>query len=187
MGQRRRLWWDSCPRARILATKPLCAWTPPALASEAKLRESRMTLAVDVPSATVPEWTYDALFAAERQSAARAKAFVSGRLIDHRLLRLVDPVRAVAGEFAANAVVQAPTPFTLTLSRTGPVVLLSVHDTSSQAPARRSVQAAMLEGGNGLNLMVRLCRTWGVTADANDGKSVWATFDIRLVGDRGWS
>jgi hypothetical protein len=145
-----------------------------------------MSSAVDVSPVTAPEWTYDALFAAERQSAARAKAFVSGRLIDHRLLRLVDPVRAVAGEFAANAVVQAQTPFTLTLSRTGPVVLLSVHDASIEAPARRSVQA-MVEGGHGLNLVVGLCRNWGVTADANDGKSVWATFDIRLVGDRGWS
>jgi hypothetical protein len=144
-----------------------------------------MYLEVDVPSLTMPEWTYDAVFAAERRGAVRAKAFVSGRLIDHRLLRLVDPVRAVAGEFAANAVVRAQTPFAVTLSRTGPVVLLSVHDASPEAPARRSVKA-MAEGRHGLNLVVGLCRNCGVTADANDGKSVWATFDIRVVGDRGW-
>jgi hypothetical protein len=38
-----------------------------------------------------------------------------------------------------------------------------------------------------LNLTDALSRDWGVTANADDTKSVWATFDIRTVGDRGWS
>jgi hypothetical protein len=140
----------------------------------------------ETPLTTEPEWTYEALFAPERQSAARARTFVSSRLIEHRLLRLVEPVRAVAGEFAANAIVHAKTLFTVTMSRTGDIVLLSVHDSSADPATRRSAQV-MAEGGYGLNLTAALSRDWGVSADADDTKSVWASFDIRLVGDRGWS
>lgn len=97
---------------------------------------------------TAPEWTYDVRLAPERQSAARARSFVSSQLIEHRLLRLVDPVRAVVSELAANVIVHARTPFVVTLSRTGPAVLLSVHDASSRRPTHRSVQP-MAEGGTG--------------------------------------
>jgi two-component sensor histidine kinase len=99
----------------------------------------------------------------------------------------VDPVRAVASELAANAIVHARTPFTVTLSRTGRVVLLRVEDAAVESPIRRSVQL-MAEGGYGLNLVASLSRAWGVTtAAANDDKCVWAEFDVRPHGDRGWS
>jgi hypothetical protein len=138
------------------------------------------------PPTTVPEWTYDARFAPDRRSAARARSFVSSQLIEHRLLRLVEPVRAVASELAANVIVHARTPFTVTLSRSGATVLLTVHDASSRTPTRRSVQV-MAEGGHGLNLVAALSSGWGVTTDAHDSKSVWATFDITGGGEHGWT
>jgi hypothetical protein len=146
-----------------------------------------MQVAVEVPQNPAPDWTHEAVFAAERQSAVRARSFVSSRLLDHRLLRLVDPVRAVTSELSANAIVHARTPFTVTLSRTGPVVLLSVQDAAPDSPAVRCSVQVMAEGGYGLTLVATLSRAWGVTSTPNHSKRVWASFDIRPHGERGWS
>ena len=145
-----------------------------------------MQVAVEVPQNPAPDWTHEAVFASERQSAARAKSFVSSRLVDHRLLRLVDPVRAVTSELSANAIVHARTPFAVTLSRTGPEVLLSVQDAAPDSPAVRCSVQVMAEGGH-LNLVATLSRSRGVTTTANHSKCVWASFDIRAHGERGWS
>src|SRR4051812_10874560 len=126
--------------------KPLCAQTMPAPAFEAEPLGAHMQPAVEVPQNPAPDWTHEAVFASERQSAARARSFVSSRLVDHRLLRLVDPVRAVTSELSANAIVHARTPFAVTLSRTGPVVLLSVQDTAPDSPAIRCSVQVMAEG-----------------------------------------
>jgi anti-sigma regulatory factor (Ser/Thr protein kinase) len=146
-----------------------------------------MLVAVEVPSNPAPDWTHDAVFASERQSAERARSFVSSHLVDHRLLRLVNPVRAVTSELSANAIVHAGTPFAVTLSRTGPVVLLVVQDTAPDSPAALRPVQVMAERGYGLNLVATLSRAWGVTTTANNSKCVWASFDIRPHGERGWS
>lgn len=166
--------------------KPLCAWTLPAPALEAEPLGADMHVAVEVPQDPSPDLTVEAVFASERQSAARARSFVSGRLVDHRLLRLVDPVRAVTSELSTNAIVHARTPFTVTLSRNGPVVLLSVEDAAPDSPAVRCSVQVMADGGYGLNLVASLSRAWGVTISANHSKSVWASFDIRPHGEGGW-
>jgi hypothetical protein len=146
-----------------------------------------MQVAVEVSQNPAPDWSYEAGFASERQSAARARAFVSSRLIDHGLLRLVDPVRAVTSELTANAIVHARTPFAVTLSRTGPVVLLRVQDAAPDSLAVRGSVQVMAEGGYGLNLVATLSRAWGVTTTADNSKCVWASFDVRSHGERGWS
>ena len=146
-----------------------------------------MQVAVAVPQIPAPDWTHEAVFEPERQSAAQARSFVSSRLVDYRLLRLVDPVRAVTSELSANAIVHARTPFVVTLSRTGPVVLLSLQDAAPDSPAVRCSIQVMAEGGYGLNLVATLSRAWGVTTIANNSKCVWASFDIRPHGERGSS
>jgi hypothetical protein len=148
---------------------------------------AHMQVAVEVTQNAAPDWTHEAVFASERQSAGWARSFVSSRLVDHRLLRLVDPVRAVTSELSANAIVHARTPFAVTLSRTGPVVLLSVQDAAPDSPAVRCSVQVMAEGGYGLSLVATLSRAWGVTTTANHSKCVWASFDIRPHGERGWS
>jgi hypothetical protein len=148
---------------------------------------AHMQVAVEVTQNAAPDWTHEAVFASERQSAAQARSFVSSRLVDHRLLRLVDPVRAVTSELSANAIVHARTPFAVTLSRTGPEVLLSVQDAAPDSPAVRCSVQVMAEGGHALNLVATLSRSWGVTTTANPSKCVWASFDIRAHGERGWS
>jgi hypothetical protein len=143
-----------------------------------------MQVAVKVRQDPAPDWTHEAVFASERQSAAQARSFVSGRLVDHRLLGLLDPVRAVISELSANAIVHARTSFAVTLSRTGPVLLLSVQDAAPDSKAVRRSVGVMAEGGYGLNLVASLSRAWGVTTAANDSKSVWASFDVRPHGER---
>ena len=150
-----------------------------------------MSMQLDLPPITVPEWTYASRFECEGRSAARARAFVSHHLIEHRLLRLVEPVRTAASELAANAIVHARTPFTVTLSGSGSLVELCVADSAVQTPVRPPVQGAVLvmaEGGRGLHIIAALSRDWGFATAENNTKSVWATFDAGRPGEGGdWS
>jgi hypothetical protein len=59
-------------------------------------------------------WSHQATFEASPICASRARDFVTRRLVEHRLLYLVDPVRLVASELATNALVHAQTAFTVT-------------------------------------------------------------------------
>jgi anti-sigma regulatory factor (Ser/Thr protein kinase) len=102
---------------------------------------------------------------------------------------LVDPVRVAASELAANAIVHAGTPFTVTLSGSGSLVELCVADSAVQIAVRPPVRGAvpvMAEAGRGLNIIAALSRDWGVTTEHNT-KSVWAKFNVRPLGDGGWS
>jgi hypothetical protein len=126
-------------------------------------------------SQSTDEWTHTATFAPERQSAARARAFVSSHLIDHRLLHMVDRVRLVASELAADAILHAATPFTVTLSRAGPVVRLEVQDASATA-ARGSVQV-MERDGYGPRIISQLSLDWGTSSAADGSTCVWVCFD----------
>ena len=85
---------------------------------------------------TDSEWCHQRSFAAERQSAGRARGFVSSHLIEHRLLRLVDPVRLVVDSLAAAAVVHSRVPFTVPMTSTGDRVTVRIKDGNGQAVAR---------------------------------------------------
>jgi anti-sigma regulatory factor (Ser/Thr protein kinase) len=106
-------------------------------------------------------------------------------------LRLVDPVRAATSELAANAIVHAQTPFTVTLSCSGSLAELRVDDGAVLTPVRPPVQGAVLvmaEGGRGLHIIAALSQDWGFATAANNTKSVWATFDAgRPIGGGDWS
>lgn len=124
----------------------------------------------------VPEWLYQERFPAERRSAGRARAFASSRLIEHRLLRLVDPVRLVMDDLAAAAVVHSKAPFQVTLSRTGVTVTLSVEHSSAET-VQRSIEA--LEAGRQrLLAFSRLSLAWGMFMETGGMSYVWASFDI---------
>jgi hypothetical protein len=158
----------------------------PAPAFEAELLGAHMQVAVEVPQNPAPDWTHEAVFASERQSAARARWFVSSRLVGHRLLKLVDPVRAVTSELSANAIVHARTPSAVTLSCTGPVVLLRVQRRCGRFPGGPLLRSG--DGRRGLRAEPRRHPQprVGVTTTANHSKCVCASFDIRAHGERGW-
>jgi hypothetical protein len=68
-------------------------------------------------------WSHQAAFEGSAISASRARDFVTRRLIEHRLLHLVDPVRLVASELATNALVHGQTAFTVTLEASEQTVM----------------------------------------------------------------
>ena len=129
--------------------------------------------------ATAETWGYSCALAAEPQSAWKARTFVRFYLIEYRLPHLVDSVRLVASELATNAVVHAQTPSSLTLSQSGSAVKLALTDGSGQPPTRRlaSPEQTLETGGYGLGILDALSLEWGVIADCNQAKTIWASFD----------
>jgi hypothetical protein len=121
------------------------------------------------------DWSHSASLPAEPGSASRARAFVCHHLVEHRVMRLVDPVRLVVSELATDAVARARTSFTLTLSGVGATVLLEVHDDPSASP-QAGVSRVMDTDGHALTIIGVLSRHWGVSTDQNGVKTVWAIF-----------
>ena len=122
-------------------------------------------------------WTHQGEFAAETRSVARARAFVTGHLVDHGLDGLVEDVELVVSELAANAVVHAGSPFTVTLGASegvrcpggaGPGALQSDLGCRSVVGDQRARIA----------IVQTVSRDWGVSELTSGGKSVWAVFDI---------
>jgi hypothetical protein len=125
-------------------------------------------------------WSHETVLAAEPGSAAKARAFVLQHLVEHRLLYLVDDVRVVAGELAANAVLHARTAFTVTLEGRVRSVLLTVRDGSATLPAPAiAAPHGLATGGRGLFIVNVISESWGVTGWEGDTKSVWASFELR--------
>src|SRR3954468_21586633 len=118
-------------------------------------------------------WSHETVLAAEPGSAAKARAFVLEHLVEHRLLYLVDHVRLVASELAANAVVHARTAFTVTLEGGLQSVLLAVRDGSSPRPPPPSADilpSASATSGRGLLVVSMFSESWGVKVWEDDTK-----------------
>ena len=128
-----------------------------------------------------PAWSYESSFEVDPRSASRARAFVTHHLVDHQLFDLVDSVRLVTSELATNAVVHSRGSFTVSLSGIDDAVLLAVQDTSSSRPVPRTAEI-MDTSGRGMMLVGMLSQDWGVTADGEGLKTVWASFARRLLG-----
>ena len=125
-----------------------------------------------------PYWSHQATFEVSPITASQVRTFVSHRLVDHRLLYLVDPVRLVASELATNALVHAQTVFSVTLAAADQTVLLMVRDESTALPAGRGAQAKD-PSGHGLEIVNMVSLDWGVKQDDAGSKVVWASFAIR--------
>ena len=106
-------------------------------------------------------------------SVPLVRAFVSAYLGPRAPADLVDGVLVIASELATNAVEHAGTPFTVTVECTSAGVTVQVRDGSSLAPARRSPDPTA-DGGRGLVVVDALSGSWGVRAETDGGKSVWA-------------
>ena len=127
-------------------------------------------------------WSSDLEFPAHATSASRARSFVGQRLVEHELGYLVDDVQLVVSELATNALTHALTPFTVTLAAVAESLLVKVRDGSPCHPV--IVDATPLDSaGRGVTLVALLSRDWGVTAHADGGKTVWASFDTCQVLD----
>ncbi|WGL50807.1 ATP-binding protein [Nocardioides sp. BP30] len=133
---------------------------------------------------TTLHWSHHLLLPCAPDSAARARFFIRGELVEHDLTHLSDDVELVVGELASNAIVHARTPFSVSLAANTVFVLVRVRD---QAPAStlRPPRADFLTatdpariGGRGLLLVEVFSSSWGVEPERDGGKTVWATFSI---------
>ena len=125
--------------------------------------------------AQFPDWSHQILLPAEPLSASTAREFVTQHLAAHELMALAPDVGLVVSELATNAVAHARTPYALTVSGTGAMVLVVVQDESTAVPVR--VRAAATDvSGRGLSIVEHLSHDWGTEMDPRGRKSVWAAF-----------
>lgn len=123
-------------------------------------------------------WSHEIVLPGEPVSVLRARRFVCLHLVDHRLWYLVDDVRLVASDLAANAVRHAHTPFTVILEQASESVLLTVQDGSPSRPVH--LATGLLDtAGRGVSIVELVSQTWGVAEGHGEGKSVWASFATR--------
>jgi anti-sigma regulatory factor (Ser/Thr protein kinase) len=121
-------------------------------------------------------WSCEKTWAAAPESVALARDFVTLSLPTYLLPDLADGARLVASELVTNAVLHAGTPFTLSVVGTDGGIELRVRDGSPHVPAPGPGSVFAL-GGRGLTLVGALAGSWGVTAESDGGKSVWARFN----------
>jgi hypothetical protein len=106
-----------------------------------------------------------------------ARAFVTEKLMQWGLGRLMQDCALIVSELTSNAVGHAHSPFTVRLLRVGDGVHVSVFDSSPLA-ARLQHPGVEQPHGRGLRVVATLAARWGQTS-VDGGKRVWA-----LVGAR---
>jgi anti-sigma regulatory factor (Ser/Thr protein kinase) len=115
-------------------------------------------------------------FPADLAAARAARQFVADGLATTNLrATLIDDARLVVTELAANAIVHARSPFSVTVHAHESGLRLSVRDCSAVRPTIRPFNP-LAASGRGLLLVAALSADWGVVVTA-DGKTVWA--DLR--------
>ena len=122
-------------------------------------------------------WSHTIELPVDARSASDARRFVALHLAEHDLSDLIDDVQLVVSELATNALQHANTPFTVSVTALERSVLVMVVDGDTAEPVLLAHRDLDL-GGRGIRLVEALSRSWGVSADAGGGKSVWAVFDI---------
>lgn len=129
------------------------------------------------PTSASATWSHRASWAGDPQHVTEARRFVTNHLIQHGLISEVDTVGPVISELATNVVIHAGTPFTVTLLRSDRTLSVAVSDLSFERPEHLPSERLLDKHGRGLAMIAALSSTWGSTS-LNDGKLVWATFDL---------
>lgn len=100
----------------------------------------------------------------------RARQFVQRELGVSRPAS--ERVALLVSELAANVVLHAQTPFSVTTSRDGSVFRVEVHDECPSMPKRYVVKDGAISG-RGMFLVNKMAHRWGVERRAGEGKTVW--------------
>jgi anti-sigma regulatory factor (Ser/Thr protein kinase) len=97
-----------------------------------------------------------------------------------------DDLELVVSELATNACMHACSPFTLSLTRQGPRVLVEVADEVSPAAVMLRPSDDGATTGRGLHIVECVALAWGVRRFEPHGKAVWAELDcLRPVSASG--
>lgn len=125
-----------------------------------------------------PLWSHEVELEAEAVSVTGARQFVRRHLDSHGLRSIVDDVELVVSELATNALMHAGTPFRVSLTRFGQVLLVEITDHSPVAPRPR--RAGVFDtAGRGVSIVDVLAADWGVRSVPGNGKTVWVSFPAR--------
>jgi anti-sigma regulatory factor (Ser/Thr protein kinase) len=120
---------------------------------------------------SVPQIESTWRFTADVTAPAEARHLLAGELRrgghDGRQL---DDARLVISELAANAVLHARSPFSISISSRDSTIRIGVHDESQVVP---EVHEPSLTDGRGMHLVAALASRWGVDVTPA-GKVVWA-------------
>ena len=128
-------------------------------------------------------WSYTRSWSAEPAAIAHAREFVVDSLARHRRELVPHDIVLVAGELATNAVRHARTPFSVTLTSLDGVVVVSVRD-GVDSPPPVTVVGVHEISGRGLRIVAAYTSAWGVVAEPEGGKSVWAAFGEATLAAR---
>ena len=110
-------------------------------------------------------------------AAGEARQAVRAVLAGWRLQGLLDEVTLVVSELVTNAVRHGLPPVRLVLTRVARELRVDVHDEGAGRPSRRIVPEES-ESGRGLAIVEAVTRSTGVEQSEDDGKVVYATFDV---------
>jgi anti-sigma regulatory factor (Ser/Thr protein kinase) len=110
-------------------------------------------------------------FRASVDAPGAARRFVGETLDQAGVAEGIDDAKLVVTELATNSIVHARSDFTVSVWMTDREFYVSVHDDSSELPARTTEDKA--EGrGRGLAIVALLATGWGTEPTAG-GKRVW--------------
>ncbi|HEX3833556.1 MAG TPA: ATP-binding protein, partial [Solirubrobacteraceae bacterium] len=124
-------------------------------------------------------------FPADLVAARAARQFVTDSLTKTNVrATLIDDARLIVTELAANAIVRARSPFSVTVHVHGSGVRLSVHDGSAVRPTVRPCDPRA-ESGRGLLLVAALSADWGVAVIADRQDRLGGAPSVGLVAHRG--
>ena len=127
---------------------------------------------------TLPPFETTWRFAAEVTAPADAR-----RLLTETLRRaghdgdLLDDARLVLSELAANAVVHAHSPFSVSILSRDSTLRILVRDESQIVPTMHTDSSSMMPSARGMQLIAALASRWGVDVTP-DGKVVWAELGL---------
>lgn len=119
--------------------------------------------------------------AAAPGAVARSREFTRGALRTWGWLSAPDEgTRAAAqdvllmtSELVTNACQHAAGPYTLELTRYGPLLRVAVRDADDRPPVLRPPVEPARPGGHGLRVVDRLAAAWGSEPAVGGGKTVW--------------
>ena len=117
--------------------------------------------------------TVRATLAPEPRSARTARDFVAQTCSEWGCSHQVHAATLIASELVTNAVLDARTPLTMSVSRCGSQLRVGVRDHDSKASTPRLVGSDDA-AGLGMRVIEALCQDWGVLSAAG-GKLVWAS------------
>lgn len=121
-------------------------------------------------------------FPAVPASAREVRRFV-GAVLSDLVEDVADSVLLMAAELAANCIVHAGSPFSVTISRLGDQLRIEMTDQGGGSPDLRR-PGPLEPHGRGLQIVDAIADDWGVTHRGASSKTVWFSVQLGAVSPR---